>query len=118
MSNETGTHLSREEIIAKQRQYIFPSVAHYYSHPLPILRGQGKHVYDADGREYLDFFGGIVTISVGHCNPEVTAAIKEQVDTLQHVSTLFPNQPMVEVAEKLAEITPVGAKELLQQLRH
>jgi 4-aminobutyrate aminotransferase-like enzyme len=99
-------NLSAEEIVAKHKQYIFPSVANYYSHPMPVARGQGKYLYDAEERQYLDFFGGIVTISVGHCNPEVTAAIKEQVDSLQHASTLFPNQPMVEVAEKLAQITP------------
>jgi 4-aminobutyrate aminotransferase len=97
---------SREDIVSKHRKYIFPSVANYYSSPMPLVRGEGKHVYDADGREYLDFFGGIVTISVGHCHPEVTAGIKQQVDTLQHVSTLFPNEPMVAVAEKLAQLTP------------
>lgn len=98
--------MSGEEIVAKHRRYIFPSVANYYSHPLPIVRGKGKHIYDAEGREYLDFFGGILTVSVGHCHPEVTSRMKEQLDTLQHVSTLYPNEPMVAVAEKLAEITP------------
>ncbi|HSF20345.1 MAG TPA: aspartate aminotransferase family protein [Vicinamibacteria bacterium] len=97
---------SSSRIIDKKNQYIFPSVATYYSKPMPLVRGEGKHVYDADGRQYLDFFGGIVTISVGHCHPHVNQAIKQQVDTLQHVSTLFPNEPMVAVAEKLASITP------------
>jgi 4-aminobutyrate aminotransferase-like enzyme len=98
--------LSADEIVAKKREYLFPSVATYYSKPMPLVRGKGKYVYDAEDREYLDFFGGIVTISVGHGHPHVNDAIKRQVDTLQHVSTLFPNQPMVEVAEKLAAITP------------
>ncbi len=97
---------SAEEIIEKKRAYVFPSVATYYSKPMPLVRGKGKYVYDAEDREYLDFFGGIVTVSVGHCHPRVNEAIKAQVDTLQHVSTLFPNAPMVEVAEKLAAITP------------
>ncbi len=99
-------HMTGAEIVSKQRQYIFPSVANYYSQPLPIVRGEGKHVYDADGSEYLDFFGGILTISVGHAHPDVNASIKEQVDTLQHISTLYPTEPMVAVAEKLAAITP------------
>lgn len=73
---------------------------------MPIVRAEGSRVFDADGRDYLDFFGGIVTVSVGHCHPDVNAAIKKQTDTLQHVSTLFPNEPMVAVAEKLAAITP------------
>jgi len=98
------------EIVAKHREYIFPSVANYYSNPVPLVRGKGKHVYDADGREYLDFFGGILTISLGHCHPEVNAQVKEQLDTLQHVSTLYPTEPMVAVAEKLARITPGNLK--------
>ena len=101
-----ASRLSGDEIVAKHRQYIFPSVANYYSNPLPLVRGEGKHVYGADGREYLDFFGGILTVSLGHCHPEVNARVKDQVDTLQHASTLYPTEPMVAVAEKLAEITP------------
>ena len=100
------SRLSGEEIVSKHRQYIFPSVANYYSNPMPLVRGEGKHLYDADGREYLDFFGGILTVSLGHCHPEVNAQVKEQVDTLQHASTLYPTEPMVAVAEKLAQITP------------
>jgi 4-aminobutyrate aminotransferase len=95
-----------DEIIEKKRRFVFPSVATYYSKPMPLVRGKGKFVYDAADREYLDFFGGIVTVSVGHCHPRVNEAIKKQVDTFQHVSTLFPNEPMVEVAEKLAQLTP------------
>ncbi len=98
--------LSGEEIVSKHRQYIFPSVANYYSNPMPLVRGEGKHLYDADGREYLDFFGGILTVSLGHCHPEVNAQVKEQVDILQHASTLYPTEPMVALAEKLAQITP------------
>ena len=98
--------MNGEEIVDKHRRYVFPSVANYFSHPLPFVRAKGNYLYDAEGREYLDFFGGILTISVGHCHPEVTSRMKEQLDTLQHASTLYPNEPMVRVAEKLAEITP------------
>jgi 4-aminobutyrate aminotransferase len=98
--------MSGDEIVAKHRRYVFPSVVNYFSHPLPIVRGKGKYVYDAEGREYLDFFGGILTVSIGHCHSEVTAQMKEQLDKLQHISTLYPTEPMVAVAEKLAEITP------------
>ena len=65
-----------------------------------------QYLWDIEGNKYLDFFGGIVTIGVGHCNPKVTSKIKEQVDKLQHTSTLFPNEHMVALAEKLAQITP------------
>ena len=65
-----------------------------------------QHVWDLDGRQYLDFFGGILTISVGHTNPKVTGKIKAQVDRLQHTSTLYPNEAIVDLAEKVAQITP------------
>ena len=61
---------------------------------------------DADGNEYLDFFGGILTVSVGHANDKVNAAIKAQVDRLSHISTLYPTLPVVELAERLARLTP------------
>jgi len=71
-----------------------------------MVRGDGKYLYDSENRAYLDFFGGILTVSVGHCNEKVNKRIHEQVDTLQHVSTLYPTIPMVELAEKLAALTP------------
>ena len=100
------TGLTREEINRKQKEYIFPSVTNYFSNPLPIDHGFMQHVWDVEGKQYLDFFGGIVTISVGHCNPRVISRTKAQIDRLQHASTCFPNEPMVTLAEKLAKITP------------
>src|SRR5579864_4582755 len=104
------TRLTREEINRKQKEYIFPSVTTYFSDPLPMDRGAMQHVWDVEGKKYLDFFGGIVTISVGHCNPRVISRTKAQIDRLQHVSTCFPNEPMVNLAEKLAQITPGALK--------
>jgi 4-aminobutyrate aminotransferase len=63
-------------------------------------------VWDGDGREYLDFFSGILTTAVGHCHPEVTARIQEQVATLGHTSTLYLTEHAVEMARRLAEIAP------------
>lgn len=98
--------MTREEINRKHKQYIFPAVTNYYADPLPLERGYMQHVWDVDGRKYLDFFGGIVTVSLGHCNPRVTEKTKAQIDKLQHVSTSFPTEPMVALAERLAQITP------------
>jgi 4-aminobutyrate aminotransferase-like enzyme len=98
--------MNRNEVIQKQKDYVFPCVATYYSDPLVADHAEGKYVWDVDGRRYLDFFGGILTISVGHCNPKVTARIKEQVDRLQHTSTIYSNEQVVALAEKLAQITP------------
>lgn len=98
--------MQKDEIIEKHRKYLFSCIANYYEEPLVIDHAKGATVVDVEGKEYLDFFGGIVTISVGHCNEKVTGAIQGQVDKLQHVSTLYPNEPHVRLAEKLAQITP------------
>jgi 4-aminobutyrate aminotransferase len=97
--------VNRAEIVDKYRKYLY-GVSTYYKEPLPFVRGEGKWLQDADGRRYLDFFGGIVTVALGHCEPRVVAALEKQARTLQHVSTLFPTIPIVELAEKLAEIFP------------
>lgn len=94
------------EILRKHKEYLFSCVANYYDEPLVIERAKDSIVYDLDGREYLDFFGGILTISVGHCNEKVLNAIHEQTRKVQHTSTLYPNEPHVRLAEKLAQITP------------
>jgi len=107
MSSKTQSGLSRsEEVIRKHREYLWPSVTNFYQHPLVADRAHMQHVWDLDGRKYLDFFGGILTISVGHTNPKVTAKIKAQVDRLQHTSTLYPTEAIVALAEKVAQITP------------
>ncbi len=94
------------ELIEKQKKYVWPSVTTYFSQPLAIDHAHMQRVWDVDGNEYLDFFGGIVTVSVGHSNPRVTAKMKAQIDKLQHVSTCFVTEPMVELAAKIAQITP------------
>jgi 4-aminobutyrate aminotransferase-like enzyme len=93
-------------VLEKQRKFLFPAVMTYYSEPLVLERGKGIHLYDTQGREYLDFYAGILTVAAGHCNEEITQAITEQLHTLQHCSTLFPNIPQADLAEKLAAITP------------
>lgn len=102
--------LSSEEIRSKNKEFLFPSVVNYYKEPLALDHGKGMYVYDPEGNEYLDFFGGILTVSVGHCNPKVNAKIKEQVDKLQHTSTLYPTENIALMAEKMAKITPGNLK--------
>jgi len=102
--------ISSEDILTKHKEYLFPSVANYYKEPLAIDHANGLYVYDPEGNKFLDFFGGILTVSVGHCNPKVTNKIIEQVNKLQHTSTLYPNERIVALAEKLAEITPGNLK--------
>ncbi|MGH9735047.1 MAG: aspartate aminotransferase family protein [Candidatus Acidiferrales bacterium] len=95
-----------EEIVRKHKEFIWPAVTNSYSKPLVADHASMQYLWDIEGNKYLDFFGGIVTIGVGHCNPKVTSKIKAQVDRLQHTSTLFPNEHIVALAEKLAQITP------------
>jgi len=95
-----------EEIVRKHQQYLWPAVTNYYKEPLVADHASMQYVWDIEGNKYLDFFGGILTIGVGHCNPKITSKIKAQADKLQHTSTLYPNEAIVALAEKLAEITP------------
>ncbi|MDG1499657.1 MAG: aspartate aminotransferase family protein [Planctomycetota bacterium] len=97
---------NRAETLRKHAEFLLPSVSNYYSDPVVIESGKGCRVKDADGTEYLDFFGGILTVSVGHCNDQVNDAVKLQLDRLGHVSTLYPTAPIVELAERMARITP------------
>lgn len=101
----------RREILAKHKEYLFSCVANYYEEPLVVDRAKDSLIYDVDGREYLDFFGGILTISVGHCNDKVVAAVEEQARKVQHTSTLYPNEPHVRLAQKLAAVTPGALKQ-------
>jgi 4-aminobutyrate aminotransferase-like enzyme len=98
--------LDAAAVRAKQKEFLFPSCANYYQEPVVLTEGKGTRVVDLDGREFLDFFGGILTLSVGHCHPKVNAALKAQIDRLGHVSSLYPSVPVVELAETLARITP------------
>ena len=77
-----------------------------YKDPLVLVGGRGSQAIDAEGREYLDFFSGILTTSVGHCNPEVVERVREQIGTLGHTSTLYMTENLVEAARRLAEIAP------------
>ncbi|MGQ0503825.1 MAG: aspartate aminotransferase family protein [Myxococcaceae bacterium] len=73
----------------------------YRQQPICLERGSGVKVWDSDGKAYLDLLGGIATCSLGHCHPEVTAALKAQADKLWHVSNVFYTRPQIELAERL-----------------
>jgi alanine-glyoxylate transaminase/(R)-3-amino-2-methylpropionate-pyruvate transaminase len=108
-ATETGS--ASAAIREKHKEYMFPATIQYYEESIALTEGKGTRVRDADGREYLDFFGGILTVSLGHANDRVNAAVKAQVDRLSHVSSLYPTLPVVELAERLARITPGRLKQ-------
>ena len=101
-----GTGRTSAEIIEGHRDSLLPAMVHLYQEPLALAEGRGARVWDADGQEYLDLFAGILTTSVGHCNPRVVAAVTEQMNRLGHVSTLYATEVQVAAARKLAEIAP------------
>ncbi|MCC6129966.1 MAG: aspartate aminotransferase family protein [Acidobacteria bacterium] len=106
MSATAETLSKSQEIRDKHREFLFPSVTNYYKEPVVLAEGKGLRLTDADGKSYLDFFGGILTVSVGHANDRVNAAVAAQLGRLGHVSTLYPTLPIVELAERLARLTP------------
>ena len=73
----------------------------YARTPLALVKGRGVKVWDADGKEYLDFLAGIAVNSFGHCHPAIVKAIKQQAQTLMHVSNLYHMQPQSELAREL-----------------
>jgi len=98
--------MDRKTILEKHKRFLFPSAINYYAEPVAFARGAGARLTDTEGREYLDFFAGILTVSVGHCHPRVVERVAEQLGTLQHTSTLYPNEWIVALAEKMASISP------------
>ncbi|GAB3278190.1 aspartate aminotransferase family protein [Parasphingorhabdus pacifica] len=100
----TGAH----EDLAKRRRAVMPEwLTSYYEEPIDIERGSGRHVWDAEGNRYLDFFGGILTTMTAHALPEVTDAVSEQAGRILHSSTLYLNRPMIELAERIAELSGI-----------
>jgi len=95
-----------EEIQKMREEYLLPSTMTYYSKPLNIVKGEMQYVYDDAGRRYLDAFGAVVTISVGHCHPDIVPKVVKQVQTLQHMTTLYFHPTIVAYARKLAGVMP------------
>lgn len=95
-----------EEILRKKKEYMIPCVYHFYQHPMQLVRGEMQYLYDHTGKKYLDCFAGVSVVNCGHCHPEITAAICRQVNTLQHTCTIYLTEQIVNLAEKLAQVTP------------
>ncbi len=100
----TGT--SRAEVLSMRKQYASPAIFTIYREPIMIVEGRMQWLFDDTGKRYLDMLAGIVTVSCGHCHPKVTAAIREQVEKLQHATTIYLHPGMPELAKKLASKMP------------
>src|SRR6516165_677664 len=80
---------SKAEVLALRKQYLTPGLLTYYQEPLMLVEGKMQYLWDETGKQYLDGFAGIVSVSVGHCHPTVVDKVKEQVGRLQHVTTIY-----------------------------
>ena len=99
-----GTH---SDLLARHRQVLPDWMALYYRDPISIVDGEGRHVIDAEGKRYLDFFGGILTTMTGYKVPEVVNAIREQAGKMLHTSTLYLIESQIELAEKIAALSGI-----------
>ncbi len=99
--------MTHRELLERHKRVMPSWLALYYDQPISIVRGEGRHVWDAEGNRYLDFFGGILTTMTGYDVPEVVEAIREQADKMLHTSTLYLIEPMIELAEKISGLTDI-----------
>ena len=91
-----------EELALYSSQYL---IQNYARPPISIVRGQGCKVYDAEGREYLDFVAGIAVNTLGHDHPDLVTAIEQQARHLLHASNLYYSEPQVQLAQQLVELS-------------
>ena len=97
---------SADEVLRLRKEFLNPGIFLYYKKPFMMVEGKMQYVWDEHGRRYLDALGGIVTVSVGHCHPDVVAAANRQNETLQHSTTIYLQPNITEFAKKLASKMP------------
>jgi 4-aminobutyrate aminotransferase len=95
------------DLLARHQQVLPKWMVLYYQEPISLVEGDGRYVTDAEGNEYLDFFGGILTTMTGYNVPEVVAAIREQAGKMLHSSTLYLIENQIELAEKVAALSGI-----------
>jgi len=100
--------MSGNDAIAQRAQKVL--TPNYRQQPVALVRGEGVRVWDADGKEYLDFLGGVAVNVLGHCNPALVRALEEQARTVWHVSNHFFIPRQVELAEALVALTPFATR--------
>jgi alanine-glyoxylate transaminase/(R)-3-amino-2-methylpropionate-pyruvate transaminase len=101
---------SSEEVLRLRKEFLNPGIFLYYKSPLMLVEGRMQYVFDETGRRYLDALGGIVTVSAGHCHPDVVRAVQRQNEMLQHSTTIYLHPNIVEYAQRLAAKMPGALK--------
>ncbi|HTU16803.1 MAG TPA: aspartate aminotransferase family protein [Gemmataceae bacterium] len=95
-----------EQLLAAKRDFLVPCVYHFYQRPPALVRGEGAYLFDSEGRRYLDCYCGVTVVSAGHSNPEILDAAIEQLRQLQHTTTIYLTEPMLDLARAIAELAP------------
>jgi 4-aminobutyrate aminotransferase/4-aminobutyrate aminotransferase/(S)-3-amino-2-methylpropionate transaminase len=95
-----------QPLLAAKKDFLVPCVYHFYQRPPVLVRGEGAYLFDADGRRYLDCYSGVAVVSAGHSNPEILDAAIDQLRRLQHTTTIYLTEPMLELARRIAELAP------------
>ena len=101
---------SANEVLQLRKEFLNPGIFLYYKKPLMLVEGKMQYVWDEQGKRYLDALGGIVTVSVGHCHPDVVDVARKQNDVLQHSTTIYLHPNIAEYAKKLASKMPGDLK--------
>lgn len=99
-------YIGPEAILKKKKNYIMPCLGHFYQKPPQFVRGSMQYLFDTAGKKYLDFFAGVSVMNCGHCNPEIIRRLCDQMETLQHVCNIYLTENFVNLAERLAAVTP------------
>jgi 4-aminobutyrate aminotransferase-like enzyme len=107
VESHSGKEL-RNEIIDLQRKYVVPCVEAW--HDILFVKGNGSKLYDSEGKEYVDCFGGVAVVNIGHCHPKVIQAVEKQLRELTHLSTLYYTEAMPRLAENLSKIAPMDGE--------
>ncbi len=102
--------IGTDRILKKKKEFLLPCVYHFYTNPPQVVRGEMQYLFDSEGKRYVDFFAGVSVINCGHCNEEIVEKTIGQLKTLQHTTTIYLTQPIVELAEKLSKVTPSDLK--------
>lgn len=100
---------TKQEVLTLRQQYVTPGLVTYYKDPLLLVEGHMQYLWDEKGKQYLDGFAGIVTISVGHCHPYVVEKVREQAGKLQHATTIYLHPTIGLFGKKLAEHMPADS---------
>src|SRR5579871_3395469 len=95
-----------EQLLAAKRDFLVPCVYHFYQRPPVLVRGEGAYLFDSEGRRYLDCYSGVSVMNAGHSNPEILDAAIDQLRRLQHTTTIYLTEPVLELARVIAELAP------------